>query len=86
MRLVALPLYNGGVRAVYETIVLDVGNGASVAYTSFVDARSGEIIMRLDRSQDSGQETPARDQYARRADLRRLPGHDDRGDQLRPAA
>jgi uncharacterized repeat protein (TIGR01451 family) len=63
-RLVALPLYNGGVRPVYETIVLDVGSGRSIAYTSFVDAQTGAVLMRLDRSQDAQLEddSPARDQ------------------------
>jgi uncharacterized repeat protein (TIGR01451 family) len=61
-RLVALPMYDGTVRAAYETIVLDVGNGASVAYTSFVDARNGNVIIRLDRSQDAEQEPTAREE------------------------
>ncbi len=58
-RIVAIPMYDGTVRAAYETIVLDVGNGASVAYTSFVDARSGDVLIRLDRSQNAEHEPSA---------------------------
>jgi extracellular elastinolytic metalloproteinase len=50
VRLVAVALPKGGVRAAYETIVLDVANGASLAYTDFVDARTGHILMRYDRT------------------------------------
>jgi extracellular elastinolytic metalloproteinase len=48
-RLVAVPTFNNGVRAAYETIVLDLSGGQPIAYTSFVDARSGAILMRYNR-------------------------------------
>jgi extracellular elastinolytic metalloproteinase len=46
VRLRALPAPNGTVRAVYEANVVDVAAGAALAYTSFVDARSGSVIVR----------------------------------------
>jgi hypothetical protein len=45
-RLVAFPTYTGDVRAAFETIVLDVRGGLARAYRSFVDARTGEVLMR----------------------------------------
>ncbi|MDX6732742.1 MAG: extracellular elastinolytic metalloproteinase, partial [Baekduia sp.] len=45
-RLVAFPTYTQGVRAAFETTVLDVAGGRSRAYRSFVDARTGEVLFR----------------------------------------
>ena len=45
-RLVALPTPAGGVRPAFETIVLDVSGAEAVAYTSFVDAVSGAVLVR----------------------------------------
>ena len=45
-RLVAFPTYTQGVRAAFETVVLDVGSGETRAYRSFVDARTGEVLFR----------------------------------------
>ena len=44
-RLVAFPT-DGGVRAAYETIVLDVDETGPKGYKSFVDARTGEVLFR----------------------------------------
>jgi extracellular elastinolytic metalloproteinase len=46
VRLVAFPTYTNGVRPAYETIVLDVQGGSALAYKVFVDARTGDILMR----------------------------------------
>ncbi|MFN2386905.1 MAG: M36 family metallopeptidase, partial [Thermoanaerobaculia bacterium] len=45
-RLVAFPTPTDGVRPAFETIVLDVRDGVSTAYTHFVDAQTGEILFR----------------------------------------
>ncbi len=45
-RLVALPTPKDGVRPAYETIVLHVQNGQATAYTVFVDAQSGGVLLR----------------------------------------
>jgi hypothetical protein len=47
-RLVAVPTVNGA-RAAYETIVLDLSGAEPLAYTVFVDARSGAVLMRYNR-------------------------------------
>ena len=44
-RLVAFPT-PAGVRPAFETIVLDVQDGVSTAYTHFVDAQTGEVLFR----------------------------------------
>jgi extracellular elastinolytic metalloproteinase len=44
-RLVALPTAQG-VRAAFETVVLDVDGGRTRAYRSFVDARTGAVLIR----------------------------------------
>ena len=48
-RLVAVGLPGSGVRSAYEVNVLDVQDGSTVASTSFVDARSGRILVRHNR-------------------------------------
>lgn len=52
-RLVAVPTPAGAARPAFETIVLDVQGGNAHAYTVFVDAVSGEILMRYNRVQHS---------------------------------
>ncbi len=48
-RLVAVPTFQNGVRPAFETIVLDLSTANPTAYTVFVDARSGGILMRYNR-------------------------------------
>ena len=48
-RLVAMALPEGGLRQVYETIVLDVRGGDSLAYVHYVDAETGAILRRENR-------------------------------------
>ena len=48
-RLVAVPTFQDGARAAYETIVMDTSGAQPLAYTVFVDARSGAILMRYNR-------------------------------------
>ncbi|MEX2546692.1 MAG: M36 family metallopeptidase [Chloroflexota bacterium] len=48
-RLVAVPTFRNGVRPAYETIVLDTSGVEPIAYTTFVDARNGTILMRFNR-------------------------------------
>ena len=45
-RLRALPSPDDTVRAVFEVNVVDVAGGAALAYTSFVDASSGDVLVR----------------------------------------
>jgi hypothetical protein len=54
-RLVAFPTPTNGVKAAYETIVLDVQGGQAQAYTSFVDARTGQVLFRQNRVQNLAQ-------------------------------
>jgi hypothetical protein len=54
-RLVAFPTPTAGVKAAYETIVLDVSGGHAQAYTSFVDARTGQVLFRQNRVQNLAQ-------------------------------
>ncbi len=49
VRLVAIPTFQNGVRAAYEAIVLDTDGAVPSAYTVFVDARSGNVLMRYNR-------------------------------------
>jgi hypothetical protein len=56
-RLVAFPTPTQGVKAAYETIVLDVKGGSAQAYTSFVDARTGEVLFRQNRVLNLAQPT-----------------------------
>lgn len=48
-RLRAMPIPAGGVRQVWETIVLDVQGARVMAYVHFVDAGSGEVLRRENR-------------------------------------
>ncbi|HST49840.1 M36 family metallopeptidase [Jatrophihabitans sp.] len=52
-RLVAVPTPAGQARPAWETVVLDVQGGAAQAYTVFVDAVTGDILMRYNRVQHS---------------------------------
>jgi extracellular elastinolytic metalloproteinase len=57
-RLVAFPTYTGGVRAAFETIVLDVKGGHARAYRSFVDARTGEVLYRTNEVKQAADNEP----------------------------
>lgn len=46
VRLRALPMADGTVRPVLEANVVDVSGGAAAAYTSLVDAVSGDVLVR----------------------------------------
>jgi extracellular elastinolytic metalloproteinase len=46
VRLRALPLADGTVRPVFEANVVDVSEGSTSAYTSLVDAVSGDVLVR----------------------------------------
>jgi extracellular elastinolytic metalloproteinase len=58
-RLVAFPTYTQGVRAAFETIVLDVQGGRSRAYRSFVDARTGEVLFRSNEVKELADDQPS---------------------------
>lgn len=45
-RLVALPVPGGAARAAFETDVIDVHDGLSTAFIAFVDARTGNVLLR----------------------------------------
>lgn len=53
----SLPSPDGAVRAVFEANVVDVHGGLSTAYTSFVDARTGAVLVRrnqVDQASETG--------------------------------
>jgi extracellular elastinolytic metalloproteinase len=54
-RLVALPTPTG-VRAAFETVVLDVDGGRARAYRSFVDARTGTVLIRQNEVKNAADE------------------------------
>jgi extracellular elastinolytic metalloproteinase len=58
-RLVAFPTYTQGVRAAFETLVLDVEGGRSRAYRSFVDARTGDVLFRTDEVKELADDQPS---------------------------
>jgi extracellular elastinolytic metalloproteinase len=58
-RLVAFPTYTQGVRAAFETVVLDVQGGRSRAYRSFVDARTGDVLYRTDEVKELADDQPS---------------------------
>ena len=62
-RLTAFPTTNG-VRPAYETIVLDVQGGATTAYTHFIDAQTGEILKRINRTQNLAETTTFQGTYS----------------------
>jgi extracellular elastinolytic metalloproteinase len=49
---VAVPLPAGGVRAAYEVSVNDSDPNGTQAYTSYVDARTGDVLIREDNVND----------------------------------
>jgi extracellular elastinolytic metalloproteinase len=49
---VAVPMPQGGVRAAYEVSVSDNDPNGAQAYTSYVDARSGDVLIREDNVVD----------------------------------
>ena len=53
VRLVAVPTPAGAARPAYESIVLDVQGGKAQAYTVFVDAVTGSVLMRYNRVHES---------------------------------
>lgn len=60
-RLVAMALPLGGVRQVYETVVLDSRGGDAMAYVHYVDAETGKILRRenrVDNATDAVTPTP----------------------------
>ena len=54
-RLVALPTANG-MRAAFETVVLDVDGGRARAYRSFVDARTGTVLIRQNEVKNAAED------------------------------
>lgn len=50
VRSMILALPGGGALPAFETIFLSVAGGAAHAYTSFVDANSGEVLIRRNRT------------------------------------
>ncbi len=63
-RLTAFPTPTNGVRPAYETIVLDVQGGAATAYTHFIDAQNGEVLMRINRTQNLAETTSFQGTYS----------------------
>lgn len=57
-RLVAMALPEGGLRQVYETIVLDNRNGIPTGYTHFIDAESGAVLRRENKVFNQAGGTP----------------------------
>lgn len=62
-RLTAFPTTDG-VRPAYETIVLDVQGGAATAYTHFIDAQTGEVLKRINRTQNLAETTAFQGTYS----------------------
>ncbi|MDO9453867.1 MAG: M36 family metallopeptidase [Stagnimonas sp.] len=57
-RLGAMALPEGGLRQVYETIVLDNRNGIPTAYTHFIDAENGAVLRRENKVFNQAGGTP----------------------------
>ncbi len=53
VRLRALPTYSGAVRPVYEANVVDVQGANTLAYTSYVDASTGGVLVRYNQVDNS---------------------------------
>ncbi len=47
-RLVAVPTPSNGVRPAWETLVVDVEGGSATAFNTFVDAVTGDVLVRKD--------------------------------------
>ena len=60
VRLRALPMADGTVRPVLEANVVNVAGGASLAFTSLVDAVTGEVLARHNKPRTSPTPTPSR--------------------------
>jgi extracellular elastinolytic metalloproteinase len=58
-RLAALPTPTAGVRPVWETLVLD-NQAEPLAFTQFVDARTGKVLLRENLVDDAQDPDPAR--------------------------
>ena len=58
VRLRALALADGSVRPVFEANVVDVQEGAALAYTSMVDAVTGKVLVRQDKVDHSSDLAP----------------------------
>ncbi len=54
-RPVAVPTYVDGVRRAYETLVTDVREGRATSYTHFIDAETGDVLVRQDNVHQSHQ-------------------------------
>ncbi|GAA4627697.1 hypothetical protein GCM10023196_040960 [Actinoallomurus vinaceus] len=52
VKLVAVPMPAGGARAAYEVSVNDDAPDGAQSYTSYVDARTGEVLVRQDNVDD----------------------------------
>jgi hypothetical protein len=52
VKLVAVPMPAGGVRTAYEVSVNDSGPNGVQSYTSYVDARTGDVLIREDNVAD----------------------------------
>jgi extracellular elastinolytic metalloproteinase len=52
-RPVAVPTYENGVRRAYETLITDVHDGHTFSYTHFVDAETGDVLLRQDNVHQS---------------------------------
>ena len=52
-RLVAVPTPTAGVRPAWETLVVDAKDGSATAYSSFVDAVTGEVLVQKNIAEQS---------------------------------
>ncbi|GLY81650.1 M36 family metallopeptidase [Actinoallomurus iriomotensis] len=58
-KLVAVPMPEGGARTAYEVAVNDTDQSGTRSYTSYVDARTGEVLIREDNvADDSANDGP----------------------------
>ncbi|MDN3358711.1 M36 family metallopeptidase [Actinomadura sp. DC4] len=55
VKLVAVPLPQGGARSAYEVSVNDSGASGAESYTSYVDARTGDVLIREDNVADDAE-------------------------------
>jgi len=55
VKLVAVPMPQGGARAAYEVSVNDSDPNGTRSYTSYVDARTGDVLIREDNVADDAQ-------------------------------
>ena len=57
VRLTAVPTPEGGVRPAYEALLLEEHGGEAEAFTSFVDANSGKVLVRINNVQQFADDT-----------------------------